>query len=174
MKPIIICIVGPSGSGKTDMSKYLEKSMGIKALVSYTDRPMRKGEIDGVDHWFVDTKTMKKYHNSKDFIAYTQYGGYLYGALHSDVQHHKICTYVVDEVGLSQLSKVYSLMYQVISVYIKRREDKRLRSGVTRDRKKRDNVRKKLPEEFYDCIIENNGTIEEFHQKIVKELNGFK
>lgn len=171
MKPIIICIVGPSGCGKTDMSKYLEKTMGIKSLVSYTNRPLRPGEIDGIDHWFVDTETMKKHHYNKDFIAYTQFGGYLYGALHSDCQHHKICTYVVDEFGLEQLSKNYSLMYQIIAVYIKRSEAARKKSGITKERIKRDNSRKKLPEEFYDCIIENNGTIEEFHKKIIQALH---
>lgn len=171
MKPIIICIVGQSGSGKTYMSQYLEKTMGIKSIVSYTDRPIRNGEIDGVDHWFVSTKMMNKFHNDRDFIAYTRYGDYQYGALHSDIQRNQICSYVIDEAGLKSLSHTNFLMYQIIPVYIKRNEENRHKSGVSKERIKRDNSRKRLPEEFYDCIIENNGTIEEFNEKILKSLS---
>ena len=49
-------------------------------------------------------------------------------------------------------------------------ESNRLRHGVSPERIKRDNVRKGLPEEYYDCIINNNGTIKEFEQKILNAL----
>ena len=57
-KPIIICIVGPSGSGKTTMARFLEKALDIPMLVSYTTRPKRPNEIDGVDHRFVTEDQM--------------------------------------------------------------------------------------------------------------------
>ena len=78
---------------------------------------------------------------------------------------------MIDEAGLKSLSHTNFLMYQIIPVYIKRSEVNRRKAGVTEERIKRDNSRKKLPEEFYDCIIENNGTIEEFNKKILKSLS---
>ena len=48
-----VILVGKSGSGKTTVSKNLEKMFGYKRVVTYTTRPPREGEINGVDYWFV-------------------------------------------------------------------------------------------------------------------------
>ena len=48
---IIVALVGPSGCGKTTLGKYL-KDMGFNWISSYTTRPMREGETDGVEHKF--------------------------------------------------------------------------------------------------------------------------
>ena len=53
-KPIIIALVGPSGSGKTTLSLYLQEMLNIPAICSYTTRPMRRGEQNGREHWFVE------------------------------------------------------------------------------------------------------------------------
>lgn len=174
MKPIIICIVGQSGSGKTHMSHFLQKNKNIPTIVSLTDRPMRKGEKNGIDHLFVDRFTMNLHLQNQDFIAHTLYGGFNYGALHEDIKKYPICSYVIDEKGLEEITKNFSDKYHIISVYIKMNEKNRLKNGISLDRIKRDNSRKKLPEEYYDCIIDNNGTIEEFETKILKELNGYQ
>lgn len=47
-----IVLFGKSGSGKTSAAKEMEK-MGIKRLISYTTRPKRSGEKDGVEYHFV-------------------------------------------------------------------------------------------------------------------------
>lgn len=52
-KPIII-LVGPSGAGK---STFLEKVLGdysqFRDIITYTTRPMRKGESEGSPYHFV-------------------------------------------------------------------------------------------------------------------------
>lgn len=47
-----IVLFGKTGSGKTTIAKELEK-LGVERLISYTTRPRRDDEQDGVDYHFV-------------------------------------------------------------------------------------------------------------------------
>ncbi len=52
---LMFVLSSPSGAGKTTLSRLLiERTPGLKMSVSATTRPMRPGEIDGRDYWFVD------------------------------------------------------------------------------------------------------------------------
>lgn len=54
--PEIAFIMGKSCSGKDKIFKALadDKSLGLKTVTMYTTRPMRKGETQGVEYYFVD------------------------------------------------------------------------------------------------------------------------
>ena len=54
-KKTIVAIIGASGSGKTVLSLEM-KRYGYPVICSYTTRPMRTGEVSGIDHIFVDEK----------------------------------------------------------------------------------------------------------------------
>ena len=56
----IFYLMGKSSSGKDTMFKKLieDKSLGLKTIVGYTTRPMREGERDGVEYFFVDEQKM--------------------------------------------------------------------------------------------------------------------
>ena len=56
----IFYLMGKSSSGKDTMFKKLieDKSLGLKTIVGYTTRPMREGEHDGVEYFFVDEERM--------------------------------------------------------------------------------------------------------------------
>ena len=51
----LFCIMGKSASGKDTIFKHLirDEELGLKTVVSYTTRPMREGEQDGVEYHFV-------------------------------------------------------------------------------------------------------------------------
>ena len=55
-------LIGKSASGKDAIFRYLRdnKELGLKEIVPYTTRPMRKGEENGVGYYFVDQALMKK------------------------------------------------------------------------------------------------------------------
>ena len=55
----IVAIVGASGSGKTQLTLYAKK-LGYPVICSYTTRPMREGETNGVEHIFVTADKMPK------------------------------------------------------------------------------------------------------------------
>lgn len=167
MKTMILCLVGPSGSGKTYMSKFLSENHNIPYLVSLTTRPIREGEVNGVDHWFITPERMEEIKQSNDMLAYTKFGDYEYCALHSDVEKFDMCTYVVDEDGLIMLREKFKDRYYIVAIYIDMDEKNRLAHGVSQERIDRDKKRKLLPPEEYHLILQNNGTLEEFETAII-------
>lgn len=168
MKPIIIAIVGASGSGKTYMAELLRNQLNIPTIVSYTTRQKRLGETNGIEHYFIKDSDIP---DKNDMLAYTLFGNNHYFSLHSQVPKEGLCTYVIDEKGLEELTKQFSDMYLIIPVAIKcSQETLRLR-GINQERLQRDKGRLHIDDSYYDCIICNNGTIEEFKAKILEEIN---
>ena len=68
----LITITGPSGAGKDTVARMLSEMSSYKVLCSYTTRPKREGEIDGVEHHFVEKCDVP--HDKR--LAYTRGGGY--------------------------------------------------------------------------------------------------
>ena len=58
----LFCLIGKSASGKDAIFRYLRdnKELGLKEIVPYTTRPMRKGEENGVGYYFVDQAAYEK------------------------------------------------------------------------------------------------------------------
>lgn len=168
-KPIIICIVGPSGSGKTTMARFLEKALNIPMLVSYTTRPKRLNEIDGVDHRFVTEAEMP---SRDEMLAYTKFGNYHYWMPLEEVEDKCICTYVIDEKGLLELAKNFSDQFNLFSILVKRDADK-LIAQVGKERVQRDLERVTIPESDYCKVITNNDRIEDFLADSFKLIKDF-
>jgi hypothetical protein len=80
------------------------------------------------------------------------------------------CIYLIDEKGILELIEKYDGDYEIIPVLIKRSPEQLLKS-VPPDRLKRDKHRITIEDGFYDHIIENNGTIEEFEDKLKVMIN---
>ena len=55
---MLYCIIGKSSTGKDTIFKCLleNKSLNLENVVSYTTRPIREHEVDGVEYHFVDEK----------------------------------------------------------------------------------------------------------------------
>ena len=52
---LMFVLSSPSGAGKTTLSRLLiERMPGLQLSVSATTRPMRPGEVDGQDYFFID------------------------------------------------------------------------------------------------------------------------
>ena len=58
----LFCIMGKSASGKDTIFKHLiqDETLGVKTVVSYTTRPMREGEQDGVEYHFVTREKLEE------------------------------------------------------------------------------------------------------------------
>lgn len=57
----IFCFMGKSSSGKdTIFKKVLRNFPGFEEIVLYTTRPIRAGEVDGVNYYFVDNLVYKQ------------------------------------------------------------------------------------------------------------------
>ena len=157
MKPLIICIVGASGSGKTTASMILQQQFGWNAIVSYTTRPKRKGEVNGKDHWFVRKDQVPP---KSRMCAYTVFGGYEYWTEWNQFMTLFPSVYVIDEKGLVNLQSHETSPFPFTLVAIKIKRDNL--EDIDETRKARDKERINIPEELYDYIIENNGSMEKF------------
>ena len=74
-KKQIFCFVGETNSGKdTIVNKICEMDKRFSTVVSYTSRPKRDNETDGVEHHFVDSDTIKDIMTNRpdDVVAYTK------------------------------------------------------------------------------------------------------
>lgn len=71
----IFCIVGKSCSGKdTFYNRILDlKQPGLRPVIPYTTRPMRKGEIDGQNYHFVTGKQLDQYLAGDQIIELREY-----------------------------------------------------------------------------------------------------
>ena len=76
----ILVISAPSGAGKTTLCKrLLEDDPGVEFSVSFTTRPPRAGERDGVDYVFVDREEFERRRDRGEFVEWAVVGGHLYG-----------------------------------------------------------------------------------------------
>ena len=71
----IFCLIGKSSSGKDSIyQKLLEcPNLDIKNLITYTTRPMREGEIDGKEYYFVSNEDIEKIQEKSNIIEMRSY-----------------------------------------------------------------------------------------------------
>lgn len=169
----IIAIVGPSGSGKTTISRAMAEA-GMPDIVSYTTRPMRPGETQGIEHRFISHEEAISIIETQAIAAYTEFGGYLYFTTISQLCEHPYCTYVIDENGLQMLqSSVSEQGFEVIPVFVSRNADD-IKATVDAERIKRDEQRSWFARDYYDIIINNDassvGQLSEFAFRLALSL----
>ena len=77
---ILIVISGPSGAGKGTICKaLLEKHDNIYISVSATTRSPRKGEIEGVNYYFLTKEAFEEKVKENGFLEYANVHGNFYG-----------------------------------------------------------------------------------------------
>lgn len=108
-KPKVYCIVGPSGSGKTTIGEAVFGRE--KELTSFTTRPKRNGEIDGVDYYFISKEKISDMIKNSGLAEYTQYAGNYYGLtmeeLFNKTAKYKQVYVIVNYDGYRQILDIY-------------------------------------------------------------------
>ena len=81
----IFYIMGKSSSGKDSIYRQLEadQELGLRRLVIYTTRPIRDGEENGREYFFVDENKLKEFRRNGKLIEartyQTVYGPWMTG-----------------------------------------------------------------------------------------------
>lgn len=107
----MLLLCGKSCAGKDTIQKELIK-MGMKSIVSYTTRPPREHETEGVEYHFI-TKEEFLQKEVEGFFAETVYYDvatgerWYYGSAIEDLSNDKVI--IVNPHGLEQLRKIKSL-----------------------------------------------------------------
>ena len=116
-----LVVVGPSGVGKgTLIEKLLDQYKGQFVFsVSYTTRPPRDGEIDGVHYYFIDKPTFEKMISDNDFIEYVYVHSNLYGTAKSQVQSIRANNKVpILDIHIEAVKKVKDTGFKANCIFI--------------------------------------------------------
>src|SRR5258705_12615119 len=77
---LLFIVSAPSGAGKTTLvERLVEQLPHLRMSRSYTSRPARQGEIDGVDYNFVSRDRFEALATAGEFFEWADVFGNLYG-----------------------------------------------------------------------------------------------
>jgi guanylate kinase len=78
--PGVLILSAPSGAGKTSLArKLVESRQDVGLAVSHTTRPLRPGEEEGIDYYFVDKAKFESMIAADQFIEHATVFGNHYG-----------------------------------------------------------------------------------------------
>ena len=128
----LIAIFGQSGSGKDFVLKELiQTSFGqenLSRVVSYTTRPMRKGEQPGVNYHFLPTAAE---FFAKELIEHSEFNNWFYGSAIDTLKKDKINIGVYDIRRIQQIIKNENI--ECYPIYIKASQKNRLMRQLERE-----------------------------------------
>ena len=87
----LFIVSSPSGGGKTTLiRRLLENPPGepLHFSVSYTTRPMRKGEQEGREYRFVSAEEFQRMVQRDEFLEHNEVHGHIYGTSRNEVLPH--------------------------------------------------------------------------------------
>jgi guanylate kinase len=84
---ILFIVSAPSGAGKTTLvERLVEQTPRLRLSRSYTSRPARQGEVDGVDYNFVTRGAFEAKRAAGEFLEWAEVFGNLYGTSAADTE----------------------------------------------------------------------------------------
>ncbi|KAK2195533.1 bifunctional Guanylate kinase-like domain/P-loop containing nucleoside triphosphate hydrolase/Guanylate kinase/Guanylate kinase-L-type calcium channel beta subunit/Guanylate kinase [Babesia duncani] len=170
----IVVIVGPSGVGKTSLYRRLLRDFNnIFAIsISYTTRPMRPKDKDGVDYYFVDNERFNEMKSREEFLENNTYVGNQYGTAFSEINRiHGLNKIPLFEIELNGYKQVISRGVKTIGIFLtvpditvlKQRLEHRKSDNEDMVRKRLERARQEL-EEAEKCHFEIRLVNDDFDQ----------
>ena len=176
--PVIVS--SPSGGGKSCICReILKRNKDIVYSISYTTRPPREKEKDGMDYFFVSKKEFRKMRSAEEFLEWAKVHEHYYGTsrkvIENALSREKFIILDIDTKGTKKFLK---RMPETLSIFLFPPSmnvlEKRLRNRNTDDEKtiqlRLRNARKELADSwFYDLFLIND-EISNVVDKILLEI----
>ena len=107
----LFVVSAPSGTGKTTLVEALVPLVpGLEMSRSYTSRPPRPGERDGVEYHFVGRERFESMREAGEFLEWADVFGRLYGTSAADTRRHldegRDLMLVIDVQGAHQIRQL--------------------------------------------------------------------
>jgi len=172
---MLIILCGNTAVGKdTYQNMLLDRNPNLHRAVSHTTRPMRIGEVDGKEYYFVNASHFMKMQMEDSFIETRVYSTiqngkgtlWYYGLSYDEVKGDGAAIAIVDHQGTREiLSKRGDIVVKVVYLTapekeLKRRSISRNDEAAEFERRLKDDIREFMGvEEIADLII-NTHTLE--------------
>tara|TARA_B100000242_G_C42840364_1_gene390293 strand:- start:43 stop:669 length:627 start_codon:yes stop_codon:yes gene_type:complete len=120
-KGLMLVLSSPSGAGKTTIcKKIINLDKKISMSVSYTTRPKRKSEKNGVDYFFVSKEKFENLKKSNFFIEFANVFDHWYGTpkdyVEKELENGRDVIFDIDWQGAQKLSDFSK--NDVVSIFI--------------------------------------------------------
>ena len=179
---MVITLSGVTGSGKSFFKKEIQKRLNLNNQIIYTTRPIREGEKDGLDKFFVSDEEFDKLEKENKIMVTFEFLGYRYGYETKQIKSDKNSIIELHYTIIYNLKKETD---KVFSIYIipkdieiakqnlkNRKLEKKqeiLRLTEIEEQAKEFESNKELQKQF-DYILYNNYD-EESVEKLIKIIN---
>ncbi len=116
----LFIVSAPSGAGKSSLVKaLLEQDSSIRLSVSYTTRPPRPGEVDGVNYHFVSREEFLARLEKSEFLESAEVYGNFYGTSQAWIEAEMAAgRNVLLEIDWQGAAQVRRLMPGALSIFI--------------------------------------------------------
>lgn len=120
MSGSLFIVAAASGTGKTSLVKALVESMpNLGVSISHTTRPIRPGELEGVNYHFTDREAFVRMIGEGAFLEHAEVFGNLYGTskdwVVSQLQQDRDVILEIDWQGAAQVRR---LLPEAVGIFI--------------------------------------------------------
>ncbi len=118
MSKYVLMMMGASGCGKSTLERGLNEDPGLfKKVISVTTRPIREGEVDGVDYYFVTNYEFDQLRAGDQMVQFTEFADNRYGSLRAEyTTDHPFVTLVVVPYSAATFAPVLKEKFEGINV----------------------------------------------------------
>ncbi len=138
----IYVVIGKSASGKDTIFKYLreDETLLMKTVIGYTTRPIRDGERDGVEYFFVSVNQFEQLKLDGKIIEYRTYhtihGPWNYFTVNDgQIDLQKSDYLFINTLEAYNQIRKYFGEDKVIPIYIEVEDGERLSRAIKREKK---------------------------------------
>ena len=167
---MLVILSGVSGAGKDTIKKELiKREENIITIPSYTDRPMRPGDVEGVTYHFVSTDEFEKMIKNNELYEYNVHHDHYYGTskkiFNEKVKEGKIIVKDIDVNGTEHLANLLKDDMKVVTIFLrvpKEELEKRLKNRIDKPSIKEIKLRlnrfdyEESRIDLYDYVLKND------------------
>ena len=135
---LLIVLCGKICSGRASILREIIKRNDIKPLISHTDRPMREGEVNGKDYYFLNSYRFNELIFDNSYVEVRTYntrnGLWRYGLCKKELEDdYKVGVVILDLKGLEEIEEYCKdTNIKVVSIYIDVDGETRLKRALDR------------------------------------------
>lgn len=184
----IFYVMGKSSSGKDTIFKKVQEGIPeLKTIVLYTTRPIREGEQDGVEYFFVNEEKLEEFKAAGKIIELRSYdtihGIWNYFTVDDnqiDLGHHSYL--VIGTLESYEKMRTYFGTDKIVPIYIEVEDGERLERALKRERQQAEPKYAELcrrfladTQDFSEDKLEKLGIKERFYnedmEKCIEEIS---